>query len=111
MKQNLRASVMSVLAAVGPRVGAVVLAIATIAAIVFAILNFDQRTRFESPDDGVVWWDTDHGVEARYVLSNSPAQQAGIRPGDVVREIDGQKITHQTARTSLLWKAGPWTQL
>ena len=55
MKEKLRASVTSVLVAVGPRVGAVVLAIATIAAIVFAILNFDQRTRFETPDDGVVW--------------------------------------------------------
>jgi hypothetical protein len=47
MKQNLRVSL-----------GAVVLALATLAAMIFAWLNFVQRTEFESPDDGVVWLDT-----------------------------------------------------
>ena len=35
------------------RLGAVVLALLTVAAIVFAVLNFQQRSRFIVPDDGV----------------------------------------------------------
>jgi hypothetical protein len=65
MKQNLRVSL-----------GAVVLALATLAAMIFALLNFDQRTRFESPDDGVAWLDTDHGVRAWQVAPNSPAARS-----------------------------------
>src|SRR5215470_4530854 len=92
MKQSLRASVGSVLVAVGTRVGVVVLAIAMMAAIVFAILNFDQWARFESPDDGVAWRDTDRGVEAWRVALNSPAEKAGIRRGDQLVEINGALV-------------------
>ena len=84
MKQNLRVSF-----------GAVLLALATIAAMIFAFLNFEQRSRFEYPDDGVAWWDTDHGVEARYLSQNSPADRAGIRPGDRILEINGQAVPNQ----------------
>src|SRR5215475_11495207 len=111
MRQNLRASVGSVLVAVGTRVGAVVLAIATMAAIVFAILNFDQRARFDSPDDGVSWFDTTRGVEARVVTPGSPADKAGIRPGDQLTEINGAAIASSVQATKKLWRAGLWTQV
>ena len=35
------------------RLGAVVLALLTIAAVVFAVLNFEQRSRYVQSDDGV----------------------------------------------------------
>ncbi|HWZ99927.1 MAG TPA: ATP-binding protein [Candidatus Dormibacteraeota bacterium] len=111
MKQNLRANVMSVLVAVGTRVGAVILAIATMAAIVFALLNFDQRARFESPDDGVSWKDTDRGVEAWQVVVNSPAQKAGIRVGDRLIEFNDASIGNSLQVTKKLWRAGLWTQV
>jgi len=47
MRQNLRVSL-----------GAVVLALATLAAVIFALINFDQRSRFEVVYDGVAWLDT-----------------------------------------------------
>src|SRR5260370_29659096 len=72
MKQNLRVSL-----------GAVILALATLAAMIFAWLNFVQRETFESPDDGVAWLDTNHGAQAWKVAPNSPAARAGIRPGDL----------------------------
>jgi C-terminal processing protease CtpA/Prc len=81
MKQSFRVSL-----------GAVVLALATLAAVIFAILNFDQRARFESPDDGVAWRDTDHGIEAWKVTPGGPAWQAGIRQGDRLVEIGGQAM-------------------
>ncbi|HWY44388.1 MAG TPA: ATP-binding protein [Candidatus Sulfotelmatobacter sp.] len=111
MKQNFRLSVVSVLVAIGTRVGAVILAIATMAAIVFALLNFDQRARFESPDDGVSWRDTDRGVEAWHVAPNSPAQKAGIRTGDQLIEINGTAVLSSIQATKKLWRAGLWTQV
>ena len=100
MKQSFRVSL-----------GAVVLALATLAAVIFAILNFDQRARFESPDDSVAWRDTDHGVEAWKVSPNGPAAQAGIRQGDRLIEINGQPMTGALQVTRRVWKAGLWSQL
>jgi two-component system, NtrC family, sensor kinase len=111
MKQSLRTSVVSVLLAIGTRVGAVILAIATMTAIVFALLNFDQRSRFETPDDGVAWRDTGRGIEALQVVPNSPAQKAGIRPGDQIVQINEVPVTRALEVTKKLWRAGLWTQV
>jgi len=100
MKQSFRVSL-----------GAVVLALATLAAVIFAILNFDQRARFESPDDAVAWRDTDHGVEAWRVSPNGPAARAGIRQGDLLLEIGEQRITRALDVTKRVWRAGLWSQL
>ena len=100
MKQNLRVSV-----------GAVVLALATLAAMIFAWLNFIQRSEFESPDDGVVWLDTPQGVQAHQVSPNSPAARAGVREGDRLTAINGIPVTRQVQVTKRLWRAGLWTQV
>jgi two-component system, NtrC family, sensor kinase len=100
MKQTLRVSL-----------GAVVLALATLAAMVFAWLNFVQRTEFESPDDGVVWLDSSRGVEAQQVAPNSPAARAGIHQGDELWAVNGVAITRQVDVTKRLWRAGLWTQV
>ena len=100
MKQNLRVSL-----------GAVVLALATLAAMIFAWLNFVQRTEFESPDDGVAWLDTNHGVQAWRVALNSPAARAGVREGDLLLAINGAPVSSQVQVTKRLWRAGLWTQV
>ncbi|HEX4603451.1 MAG TPA: PDZ domain-containing protein, partial [Candidatus Angelobacter sp.] len=100
MKQSFRVSL-----------GAVVLALATLAAVIFALLNFDQRARFESPDDAVAWRDTDHGVEAWKVNPNGPAGRAGIRQGDHLLEINGQPVGSAVQVTRRVWRAGLWSQL
>src|SRR5437867_8927340 len=82
MRQNVRVSL-----------GAVVLALATLAAVIFALINFDQRTRFEVVYDGVAWLDTDHGIQASRVSPNSPATRAGIRPGDVLLRVNSAPVT------------------
>src|SRR5258708_2157634 len=100
MKQRFRVSL-----------GAVVLALVTLAAVIFAILNFDQGARFESPDDAAVWRDTDRGVEAWRVSSSAPTARAGIRQGDLLLEIGGQPVTRALDVTKRVWRAGLWSQL
>jgi len=100
MKQNLRVSL-----------GAVVLALATLAAVIFALLNFDQRTRYEPVSDGVAWLDTGHGVEAMHVAPNSPASQAGIRVGDTLLAFNGAPISRGIEVMQQLYRAGLWSQV
>src|ERR1700676_5333727 len=100
MKQNLRVSL-----------GAVVLALASLAAVIFSFLNFQQGSKFELVDDGVAWLDTDHGIEAWKVGRDSPAALAGIRPGDHLVEIDGVKVGQAVQVTKRLSRAGLWTQV
>src|SRR6267143_1535215 len=98
MKQNLRVSL-----------GAVVLALATLAAMIFALLNFDQRARYELAYDGVAWLDTDHGVQAKQVSPNSPATRAGIHANDILLGINGAHVTRATEVARRLDRAGLWT--
>ncbi|MFZ0736696.1 MAG: ATP-binding protein [Candidatus Acidiferrales bacterium] len=93
------------------RVGAVALAILTVAAVVFAALNFKQREVFPAPDDGVTWLDTPAGVQAWYVSPGSPAEKSGIRAGDYVESIRGIHVQRATQVTQLLFRAGEWTEL
>src|SRR5215831_941717 len=100
MKQNLRVSL-----------GAVVLALATLAAVIFALVNFDQRSRYEQVFDGVTWIDTEHGVQARNVSPNSPASHTAIRAGDILLEFNGAAISRATEVARRLDRAGLWTQV
>jgi len=100
MKQNLRVSL-----------GAVILALATLAAVVFAWLNFVQRSRYDVVDDGVAWTDGDRGIEAWRVSPDSPASVAGIRAGDILLAIDEQGVPSAAHVTRRLYRAGLWTQL
>ena len=93
------------------RLGAVTLALLTFAAIVFAVLNFQQSSRVVLPDDGVTWMDAAQGVLASYVAVDSPAAKAGIKPGDVLETIEGQRIQHGTDVSRLLWRSGVWAEL
>src|ERR1700693_5425341 len=100
MKQNLRVSL-----------GAVVLALATLAAMIFAWLNFVQRETFDTPDDGVAWLDTANGAQAWKLAPNPPAARAGIRPGDLLISINNVPVTSQVQVARRLWHAGLWNQV
>jgi PAS domain S-box-containing protein len=93
------------------KLGAVVLALVTVAAVAFALLNFQQRASFESPDDGVSWEDTAEGVAAWSVAPGSPGATAGIRAGDRLRSINGVAVTRATEVTQRLWRQGSWVRV
>jgi two-component system, NtrC family, sensor kinase len=93
------------------RLGAVILALVTLAAVIFAVLNFQQRSRFISPTDGATWVDSDHGVVALHVVPGGPADRAGIREGDRAGTVRGTPIYRATDVTRVLWHAGPWVEI
>ncbi len=93
------------------RLTAVLLAVLTLVAVVFGVLNYRQRSRFELPDDGVTWLDTSTGVQAWHIESGSPAAISGIKTGDVVISIAGVHILRATQVTQQLWRAGVWTRV
>ena len=100
MKENLRV-----------RVGAVVLALATLVAVTFAWLNFLQRSQFDLVDDGVAWSDSAAGIEAWRVAPDSPAAGAGIRPGDILLAMNDSPVPSAAQVARRLFRAGLWTQL
>jgi two-component system NtrC family sensor kinase len=92
------------------RLGAVVLALATLGAVIFGIINFQQRLLFEVPDDGVSWLAQANGVQALYITPNSPASRAGIKPGDRLIAIDSAPVHRPVDVTKRLWTLGAWSQ-
>jgi two-component system NtrC family sensor kinase len=92
------------------RFGAVVLVFLTIAAVVFGIINFQQRLSFEVPDDGISWKDTEQGILAIFVAPDSPGDRAGIKSGDVLVSIDGQPVGRAIDVVKRLWILGIWSQ-
>src|SRR4029077_2923910 len=91
------------------RVSAVVLVLLTIGAIVFGVINFQQRLSFDVPDDGVSWWDSEQGLTAKFVESNSPDNLSGLKPGDVLVSIDVQPLTRAIDVSKLVWGLGIWS--
>jgi two-component system NtrC family sensor kinase len=71
-----------------------ILTLITLASGVSAIINFQQQSRFHLPDDGVIWVDRSHGVEAWHVAKGGPAARVGVRDGDILLSINGNAI-HQ----------------
>src|SRR5271170_571601 len=93
------------------RLGAVLLALLTLSAVVFAVLNFQQRSRYVLPDDGVTWMDSPQGVAAWHVVADSPAARAGIRENDSVESVRGVTIHRATDVTRVLFHVGPWAEI
>ncbi len=95
---------------IGARFGTLALVLLTLAAVIFGIINFQQRLSFQVPDDGVSWMDSGGGVEAIFVAPNSPGERAGIKAGDVILSIDCQPVGRAVEVVKRLWTLGIWSQ-
>jgi len=93
------------------RLAAVLLAIVTLAAVMFAVLNFVQRARYVRPYDGITWQDTAAGVQAAIVWQDFPGDRAAVRPGDILLRINNRPIRRATDVSKLLFRAQLGTQL
>src|SRR5215471_16276679 len=78
------------------RFSAVVLAVLTVATIVFGVINFQKERKFPKPVDGVRWlekWEDDRTVlEASAVTPGGPGDNAGIKVGDHLLAINDQPM-------------------
>jgi two-component system NtrC family sensor kinase len=80
------------------RVVATLLAIATVALVLFAIFNLQQEGTYQQPDDGVVWTEGPSavlpGLIAVRVTAGGPGSQAGIEAGDLLTAVNDHTIEY-----------------
>jgi PAS domain S-box-containing protein len=72
------------------RVSVVLLAFFTLAAVVCACINLSQEAKEQTPIDGVTWFEAAGGLQAHRVQAGGPGQRAGIKPGDLLVEVNGR---------------------
>ncbi len=60
-------------------------------------MSTELRTYFGAPDDA--------GVLVNSVVKESPAEKAGVKPGDVITEVDGKKVEDTRELISALFEA------
>jgi PAS domain S-box-containing protein len=93
------------------RVRATLLAIATGALFVLAVLNLLQQQQFQQPDDGVWWHEAAGGLQAQRVMPVSPGERAGIQPGDLLTEVNDRPVTRVSDLEHALYSGGPYVQV
>ncbi|MGA2133647.1 MAG: ATP-binding protein [Bryobacteraceae bacterium] len=87
-----------------------ILTIITIAAAASAVINFQQQHRFRLADDGAVWVDRGHRVEALYVDPDGPAAHAGLKTGDTLLKINGATTGKAIDVPQILASVGAWNK-
>ncbi|MDE3105947.1 MAG: PAS domain S-box protein [Acidobacteriota bacterium] len=90
------------------RILAVVLAVATVAVCVLSALNLRQESSFDVPTDGVWWVKADNGLRAERVPTDSPAQRAGVRPGDILQAINDRPTPRLAPFVEEIFRSGIW---
>ncbi|MGH9522278.1 MAG: ATP-binding protein [Terriglobales bacterium] len=89
---------------------AIVLATLTIAAAVFAVINYQKEQQFEIPTDGV-WWVEQHGqVRAERLDPNGPGFKAGIKVGDTLVAINDREVRTSGDATKYQYRTGAWSK-
>jgi len=86
------------------------LAIVSVALVIFAFINFQQRRIYQLPTDGVSWVATPQGLKAWSVSANSPGKQAGIVAGDFLKSIDRQSVKTTVDATRAIFDSGVWSR-
>jgi two-component system, NtrC family, sensor kinase len=75
------------------------------------ILNLQQRSRYQIPEDGVTWADSADGVKAWIVTIDGPGYRVGIREGDLLRAVNGVTIYRASDATREVFRSGVWSRL
>ena len=92
------------------RAAAVVLALCTVACVVFGAINFQKERDYLVPDDGVWWLETSGHLYAHRVSPQGPGEHAGIKPGDQLSDINGQPVRTAAARVRNLFQTGTYSK-
>jgi two-component system NtrC family sensor kinase len=89
---------------------ALLLAIVTAAAGVFAWINFQKERQFEKPYDGVWWVEHDGNLLAQRVDADGPGARGGIRVGDIVTSVNDADIKNVGSLTRQLYRTGIYSK-
>ncbi len=92
------------------RFSAILLAIATVAATVFAGINFNKEREFQTPYDGVWWVEHEGWLRAERVDPGGPAERAGVKVGDELTAINNRTVSNTVQLVRSLYKTGVWNQ-
>ena len=93
-----------------PRFTVVSLALLSVTLVVFGALNFQQRSRYQHPDDGITWVDSADGITAWIVEPGGPGARAGIREGDRLQAIEGRPIARAEDAAREVFRQGVWAR-
>jgi two-component system NtrC family sensor kinase len=92
------------------RFTAILLALLTTAAVVYAGYNLSAERQFQVPDDGVWWVEHQGRLTADRVDGGGPGTRAGIKLGDQLTAIDQHEVSSTAARTHQLYRVGAWSK-
>jgi PAS domain S-box-containing protein len=93
------------------RSSALLLAVFTVAAAIFAGINFQKEREFASPVDGVWWVEQEGWLRAELVEPGSPGEKAGVKPDDILTAVNDQTVNTLAGLTRLMYKTGPWNKI
>ncbi len=92
------------------RFTAVLLGLLTVAAIVYAVINFQKEREAQIPDDGVWWVENNGALTADRVATDGPGDKAGIKQDDRLVAIGQHPVTDDATRMRLLFRVGVWSK-
>ncbi len=92
------------------RFSALLLALLTAAAVVFAFINFQKERQYQAPNDGVWWVEHQGHLRADRVALDGPAARAGIKSGDVLVAVGGREVTGIASLTRQMFRSGIWSK-
>ncbi|MFB3915475.1 MAG: ATP-binding protein [Terriglobales bacterium] len=87
-----------------------VLSILTLAAAIFAWINFNQESRYQLPYDGVWWAERAGAIKAHKVEPQGPGARAGLKPGDILVSVNEQPVSTTAALNRAVYRIGPWSK-
>jgi two-component system NtrC family sensor kinase len=88
------------------RITAILLALFTGAVIVCAGFNLEQENHYQAPTDGVWWVEGHGGLTAQRVPDNSPAEQGGVKAGDLLTSANGAPMRRVGDLMRQMWRTG-----
>src|SRR5258708_5234490 len=89
---------------------AVLLFLLTVAAVVFAGLNFQKERESTAPDDGIWWIERGGRLFADRLEPEGPGAKSGIKPGDQLISVNSQEVRSTPGLERQLYRAGVWSK-
>ena len=82
----------------------------TVAACVFAWINFQKEHEFQIPSDGVWWVERGGRLVADRIEPNGPGDKAGIRGGDQLASVNRREVKTTPGLQRQLYGSGVWSK-